>query len=225
MANYTVRAGEYFSDFTLNSCGDISAWSDCLNENNCSDWTPNIYSGQVLSIPSNTTTNIANISQLAIYPANNFSLSNIDEQLSDLFALLLTATPTDPPTLISKLVDTNTYFEVYPLSTISDFIMNSTGDIENWDLILTENGFSDWTPDLYGGQMLAIPTTVNMNLNNFRGLNSYPANNYVTPDIYNQINVIFDLMNNPISDFILYNPDGQWNDENHYWRDGAYWLD
>jgi len=225
VATYTVRQGEYISDATLNIFGDISAWPDLLDANGFSDWNPTIYSGQILQIPTSTNINLGNITALVTYPANNTSVPNVYDQITAIFALLETATPVNPPTLIPQVQDTNTYFTNLTLSTIGDAILNSSGDISNWSAILDANNWDDWTPSLYAGQQIAIPSTVSPSLNNFRALNTYPANNYVTPDIYNQINAIFDLLDNPVLDWILYNPDGQWNDSAHYWRDGAIWLD
>lgn len=86
--NYTVRQGESFWDFVLNSCGDITALSDCLNQNFENSWTPIVYSGQILQIPANTTTNLNNIRALNTYPANNFTVPNIVSQINAIFDLM-----------------------------------------------------------------------------------------------------------------------------------------
>lgn len=221
MASYQVRQGEDFSDFVLNSCGDIAAWSDCLNENFLDSWTPQLFSGQILQIPDNTNTNVGNIAELAIYPANNFSVPNIAEQINAIFALMENAMPI-PSSNILPTIDTNTYYYVRPTETIGDAILNGTGDIENWDTITQGNFWDTWTPILYAGQSVAIPSTVNMNLNNFRALNEYPANNHSVPDIYNQINAIFELMNGRGDDWIL--ATSFWRDLG-FWRDFARWID
>ena len=89
MANtYTVRQGESFWDFTLNACGDITALSDCLNQNFQNSWTPNVFSGQILQIPASTTTNLNNIRALNQYPANNFTVPDINTQINNIFAIM-----------------------------------------------------------------------------------------------------------------------------------------
>lgn len=221
MTNYTCKQGETFVDFVLNSCGDIAAWSDCLNANFENSWTPNIYSGLILQIPDNTFTNIGNITDLALYPANNFSVPDIFQQIDAIFALLQTAIPIPTENTTLPTIDTNTYFIVTPFSTIGDVVMNSTGDIQNWGSLLDANQFSTWTPDLFAGQKIAIPTTANLNLNNFRALNTYPANNFSVPDIIEQINAIFEQLS-PDNDWILFTD--FWRDIG-FWRDNAVWQD
>lgn len=213
--NYQCKQGETFVDFVLNSCGDIAAWSDCLNTNFQNSWTPNVYSGLIFKIPDNTSTNIGNIAELNLYPANNFSIPDLNSQIDSIFALLETATPIATENTTLPPIDTNTYFIVTPLSTIGDVVMNSTGNIQNWGSILDANSFNDWTPTLYAGQKIAIPSTATLNLNNFRALNTYPANNNSVPDIYEQINAIFDLLNN--SD--------PWILATSFWRDQGIWVD
>lgn len=194
MATYRVRQGEGFSDFVLNSCGDITAWSDCLNANFLASWTPQLFDGQILQIPDNTNTNVDNIAELAIYPANNFSVANISEQINAIFELMQGLTPI-PSDGVLPTIDTNVYYFVREHEYIGDVVMNATGDIQNWSAVLDGNFFNEWVPPLYAGQKIAIPSTVNMNLNNFRALNQYPANNFSVPDIFEQINAIFELMN------------------------------
>jgi hypothetical protein len=83
---------------------------------------------------------------------------------------------------------------IFQGNTIGDAVLNGTGDISNWSDTLNLNFFATWTPQLYSGQVLQIPTT-NQNLNNIRALNTYPANNFTVPDIISQINNIFAIMN------------------------------
>lgn len=222
MSIYTVRAGESVGDFVLNSCGDISAWSDCLDSNLFDTWVPSLYSGQVLQIPATTNTNIDNIANLKIYPANNFSVPNIAEQIDAIFELLSKVIP-GPPITVS-LPTASTIVDIYVMRVgedISDCILNSTGDISNWSDILDENGFNEWSPILYPGQEIIIPSSVNMNLNNFRALTTYPANNNSVPDIYEQINAIFEVLSNNL--WIL--REGFWIDSPSEWIDSDFWID
>lgn len=217
MAQYQIRAGEDFSDFILNSCGLITStnWSDCLNSNFLSDWTPSLYNGQLLQIPVSTDTNVGNIAELAQYPANNYSVPDIFDQINAIFLLLESAVQVDIPIGSLPTIDTNNYYIVRPTETIGDAILNGSGSIENWSDIINANFGNDWTPTLYAGQKIAIPSTATLNLNNFRALNTYPANNNSVPDIYEQINAIFDLLNN--SD--------PWILATSFWRDQGIWVD
>lgn len=218
--SYTVKFGESISDAVLNSTGDISNWSAILDANFFASWTQGLYSGQTLIIPDSATTNQANIASLLLYPANNRSVPDIYEQIDEIFALLETAIPIETPVQPESVPDTNTYYFVRPLEYISDVILNGTGDIQNWSLVLNANGFKEWVPNLFAGQKIAMPNTVNKNLNNYRALNTYPANNFSVPDIYEQINAIFDNLNDR---WILRT--GFWMDFNSEWVDSAKWID
>jgi LysM repeat protein len=219
---YTVKQGESISDVCLNSLGNISLWSQLLDENFFDSWTPTLYNGQILQIPVSTDTNVQNIADLAQYPANNFSVPDIYSQITALFNLLATAPPVNIPIGSLPTIDTNNYYIVRPTETIGDAILNGSGDISNWSSILDANQFSDWTPTLYAGQKVAIPSTANLNLNNFRALNAYPANNNSTADIYEQINAIFDLLNGNDLWILRY---GYWLDSPSQWIDTDFWRD
>lgn len=222
MVTYQIRAGETFGDFILNSCGLITStnWSDALNANFESDWTPQLYNGQLLQIPVSTDTNVGNIADLIQYPANNYSVPDIYNQINAIFLLLESAVPVNIPVGSLPQIDTNTYYIVRPTETIGDAILNGSGDIENWDTITQAGFFDTWTPDLFAGQKIAIPSTANLNLNNFRALNTYPANNNSVPDVYDQILAIFvTLSGDP---WIL--ATSFWRDIG-IWEDSASWID
>lgn len=225
MATVTAFQGNVFVDCVLNGSGDASNWSDFLTENNLDEWCPILVNGQVFQIPSSANINATIVSNLAIYPANNSYDKNIYEQIDTIFGILATASTGIVPNFQHPIIDTNTYYFVREGEQISDIIENSTGDITNWSDILNANNF-DWDELLYSGQKITIPNSVIMNLNNFRGLNVYPANNNSVPDIYIQISAIFEQLINPVpSDWILANPNGEWNDISHFWRDFAFWID
>lgn len=225
MATIEALQGNCFADMVLNGTGNIENWSAMLEANNLSSWTPDLYSGQVLQIPANANINIDNVTALKTYPTNNGTVPDIFEQIDSIFGILAGAMSGFVPDFTEPIVDTNVYYTVPYGVCFVDLILNSTGDITNWEDVLNANEFGDRNPILYSGERVLIPASVVMNLNNYRALNIYPSNNNSVPDVYNQINAIFDLINNPISDWILYNPDGVWSDEAHYWRDGAKWLD
>lgn len=232
MSTYSLKFGEGIGDAVINGTGDLANWESCLSANFFNSWTPSLYAGQVIQTAG--TFNQTNITQFAEYPANNASVPDIDVQINEVFTLMNAqnnSLPYNIPFILGggqvpvievdatlPEVDTNTYFEVSPLSTIGDVVLNSTGDITNWSDILNQNGFNTWTPLLYAGQKVAIPASVNMNLNNYRGLNTYPANNNSVPDIYEQINIIFDTMNLDV--WIL--AEGIWNGKGIWTADGLW---
>lgn len=217
--------GNSISDCVENGTGDITNWNAILNENDFSEWCPNLYNGQIIQIPASANLNLGNIATLQTYPANNNSVPDIFEQIDSIFGILTGASAGFVPDFQPPIIDTNVYYFVRNGEQITDIISNSTGDITNWDAICGANNF-DWDELLFAGQKITIPNGVTMNLNNYRGLNTYPANNNSVPDIYEQLFAIFDLMINPIPpDWILSNPQGQWNDVNHFWRDTAEWYD
>ena len=78
--------------------------------------------------------------------------------------------------------------------TIGDVVINQTGDLANWDAILTANSFIEWVPILATGQQLTIPDTIQKNLNNVRQFKQYELNNSSVPNVYTQIENIFALL-------------------------------
>lgn len=222
--NYTVRYGETISDVILNSTGNIANWDAILTANDFSDWTPQLSAGDVLLIPDGLPVDNDTLAQLAIYPANNRSLDipAVYGKITVIFTTLAGASPaTAPVAAVVTSVAANTYFYTVRVGEgIGDCVMNSTGNIANWPLILDANDFSDWTPALIPGQILTIPPTVTPDPNTLRQLAVYPANNNSVPDVYEKIIIIFGKMNP--GDWIL--KTGFWDDAG-YWRDTAYWID
>jgi hypothetical protein len=101
---------------------------------------------------------------------------------------------------------------------INDVVINATGtlgspDINNLDLVLEANGFTDWTPVLIAGSAVIIPDGVFMDLNALRQFNTYPSVNNLTDDILNKINVIFGLL------------EDLWILTTTFWNDVATWKD
>jgi uncharacterized protein (TIGR02145 family) len=74
---------------------------------------------------------------------------------------------------------------------ISDVILNSSGSLDNWSLILEANNFDTWTPDLLPGQIIIIPDNIILQPNVKAELDQYPANNNsAAADILDQIYAI-----------------------------------
>jgi phage tail protein X len=103
--------------------------------------------------------------------------------------------------------------------TIGDVVLNATGSLNNWDAVLTANGFSEWVPALFAGQSILIPDTVTIDQNTKRQLISYPASNISFNDVYSQIN---DLIAQLEDNWILQT--GFWNDD-ALWLDDHFWID
>lgn len=81
--------------------------------------------------------------------------------------------------------------------TITDIILNNTGDIEFWNDVLNANpALTEWVPMLTIGQQIVIPDTIETNKNNVKQFSLYPLNNASVPDVYDQINLIFSEMAN-----------------------------
>lgn len=218
--NYRVRYGETISDVVMNSTGLIGNWAAILEANGFDDWTPAIDAGDVLFVPDDLPVDNDAIAQLSTYRANNRSMTGVYTKIAVIFTTLAGASPATAPVIVKPVKDTNTYYQVREGETIGDVVMNSTGNIANWPMILDANGFNDWTPALAAGQILTIPATVISNPNGLRQLAKYPANNASVPNVYDKINSIFGIMNP--NDWIL--KTGFWDDLG-YWRDTNVWID
>ena len=108
---------------------------------------------------------------------------------------------------------------IKPGETIGDVVLNSTGSFNNWDTILSSNGFTTWTPILTAGQSVLIPDTVAIDQNTKRQLASYPASNVSVNDVYGQIDAIVGQL---ADNWILQT--GFWNDS-ALWLDDHFWID
>ena len=111
-------------------------------------------------------------------------------------------------------------YTVRPGESIGDVVMNSTGDITNWDAILTANGFTDWVPVLAAGQIVQIPDSlVNVDANVVRQLSFYPACNNFINKWLSLINAVFGIISD---NWIL--KTGAWRDLG-IWIDTDFWID
>lgn len=97
--------------------------------------------------------------------------------------------------------------------TIGDVVLNATGSFNNWDTILSANGFTEWAPLLQAGQSVLIPDSVSIDQNTKRQLTSYPASNVSINDVYGQIDTVINQLNN------------NWILETNFWNDSALWID
>jgi len=220
MGSYLVNYGEYITDAVLNKTGNISNWNAILDGNPDIDtWTPDLYAGQVLNIPDGLPLNNEAIAALTSYPANNHSVPDIYAQIQAVYDIMLTATPVPIVLPPPAVIDTNKYYVVQWGETIADVVLNATGNFDNWNLIMNANGFVSWVPELYPGQLIAIPIEASISQNAQRALATYPANNHSVPDIYEQIAALGATINDA---WIL--TTGFW-DDSKYWKDNRFWID
>jgi hypothetical protein len=217
---YKVQFGDTIGDAVLNSTGVITNWELFLQENGFDSWTPDLIPGDSVIIPESSQTDLQAISALSLYRACNSSSKIIYGLIEEIFDKLLSTPPQPVPQIPVNIPDTNKYYRVRYGETITDIVLNATGNISNWEDILFENEF-DWIPDLVAGSLIAIPQSVDNDLNALRALTRYPANNKSENDIYDQIDTIFELMNGS-GDWILRT--GFWDDSGH-WYDTSFWID
>lgn len=219
--SYAVKFGDTIGDAILNSTGVIGNWSAVLDENDFDSWTPDLIAGSQVEIPATAQTDLEAVRALKNYPASNSSSQVTYGLIEQIFTKLLSVSPVQAPSIQQQVIDLNSYYKARYGETIGDVILNSTGNIDNWEDVLDENNFNEWTPQLTAGQLIAIPPTVQKDLNVFRALTTYPANNNSESDVYGQIDAIFDILNGG-DRWIL--ATGFWND-NGIWIDTDFWID
>lgn len=216
--NVQVEYGQTITDVVLNATGLIDNWGQVLDANNFDTWTPDFEVGQTVEIPDGIANDLEAVRALSVYPLSNSSSETLYGIIGQIFKKLLGLTPVQAPKILPQVQDTNTYYTVKYGETIGDVLMNATGSIDNWQLVLDANGL-DWAGLLVAGQVIAIPNTVKEDLNSFRALQEYPVNNNSEKSVYDQISAIFGLLG---QDWIL--ATGYWNDLGH-WHDTSYWID
>ena len=97
----------------------------------------------------------------------------------------------------------NTY-TVKSGETISDVVMNGSGDITEWFNIIDANNYNDWCPILSVNQIVNIPNKKNSQV--VKELQLEPCNNR-TIDISDQINSLISILNSivdiPVNNFYI----------------------
>ena len=145
-----VTYNELITDVCCNACGSISTWETNLNLNNFTDWNP------VLSEQIEVTGVVSAMFQkdLLTRPVNNSEIPGQDILESDLIATLegVTIEKQDLPETISPV----TGYRVNGNEEIRDVLLNATGTIANWEEVLNNNRFEDWTPDLTINELIFI---------------------------------------------------------------------
>lgn len=209
--SYTVIFGERISDACLNSTGDISIWDSLLAKNGFDSWTPDLTAGQILQTP--VVVNPLTLPVLTSYPANNSTVSNVDDLIAEVYAILATSTPSTPPVIVPHVIDTNKYYIIEYGESAGDWVLNSTGNNTTWNAIAQANGWDTWTPSLQAGDMIIIPVDALPDPNSLRALITYPTNNATVPDVFEQINVIFDILLD------------RWILRTNFWDDLGIWID
>lgn len=108
-------------------------------------------------------------------------------------------------------------YTVRAFESMTDVVMNTTGSLSNWDMILTANSFTDWTPTLAPGQKIIIPDGVAIDQNTLKQLKLYPAYNPWLPNILAGFTSLWDRL---FDNWILAN--GTWNGNGIWTVDGLW---
>lgn len=219
MGNYIAKEGEHITDVILNATGSLSNWDSILSENNLTDWTPDIQTGQVFVIPSGAIIDADALADLTVRSLCNRSVNDIQSKIDAIFAIMATAAPVTVPVFTAIIVDSSKDYTVKAGESIFDAVINATGTLANLDLVLNANGFTEWVPTLIAGQVLKIPTTVTNDLNALRQFVDYPVSNNSVNNIDAQILTIFETLNDG---WIL--STSFWNDLS-VWKDIKTWID
>lgn len=82
---YIVQAGECISDVVINATGTLANLDAILTANNFDTWTPILTEGQEIIIPDGLTNDPNAQRQFVTYPVCNSSVSNVYDQISDIF--------------------------------------------------------------------------------------------------------------------------------------------
>lgn len=180
---YTVKNNESIIDVALNTTGSLTAWETISTLNGFSEWVPCLYNGQVIEVPE--IINNSTQAQLDLYPINNYT-SGID--LSSLIAEIENTLDSVVVEVFPEITqsDKQLLYVVKDGETISDVVMNTTGTIDNWETILTVNGFGEWVPQLTAGQQILI-SYLDLQQNNIFEFTKYPLCNNAPSDLNSQI--------------------------------------
>ena len=94
---YIVRPIEEIRDVLLNSTGTIVNWENILNDNDFTDWNPELNLSQQIIVDSSNQIQPNTLSYFNISPANNNSgISDFETQVTDLFSNFTTHGLFDP---------------------------------------------------------------------------------------------------------------------------------
>jgi hypothetical protein len=224
MNKYILKQGETINDAILNSTGNVLFLNDVLTLNNFDNWTPTLIAGYPVLISDELIDQVI-VDQLTNYPACNEQIDYsglIDSELSTLESSEIVNTDSLPVTSVKE----NTSHKVKQGESITDVVLNSTGNLPYWNALLTENSQEDWTPSLSVDQKIFIPSGLTLDQNTTRQLELYPACNmvdssigYFDSSIFDQLNILKDAVLNL---WIL--KTGFWND-NGKWMDDKNWID
>ena len=221
MNNYTVKQGETITDAILNATGDISFWDAVLTLNDLADWNPQLSTGQVLLIPD-ATFDPEILADLNLYPCNNYSVYGLLDLMNAVISILQnnTIVNTELPAAY-PVPDLSVYYTILQGDSITDAILNLSGNLQYWNSFLNANGLADWTPTLLVGQKIKLPAGIMIDQNTTRQLSVYPASN----GIFNGSS-IEDLISAVIMSlpYVWILETGNWNDSG-VWIDTKNWID
>ncbi len=191
---YNRAYGETIRDVLINTTGNINGWNDLLNANNFDSWTPDLYfTENIITINAENEDVVTYLKKYPICQITGFDLNKntgagFPYQLpfmltppqgnifSNLDRLLATAQINEYqyPAKTDNFIK---YYEIKHGETIRDVVVNSTGSIDNWDLILTDNDIKEWNPNLENVNKLKISSDSDINKRNTYQLKDYPINN------------------------------------------------
>lgn len=207
---YKVKNNESISDVCLNSTGSLTSWETIVS--GFDTWTPELYNGQLLEVP-NVINNISK-EQLDIYPLSNFSVFNLNSLISDFVSTFESVVITEFNIPVVK--ESSPYYLVKEGDTITDVVLNATGDLINWQLYTTDT----WVPKLNPGQKIPIIYDTQQK-NVLQQLFQFPLCN--NPGINNLDEQINELISN-FDENLWILKSGFW-DDSLFWIDSAYWID
>jgi hypothetical protein len=187
---YQVKSGETISDVVMNGSGDISEWFNIIDANDFNDWTPILFADQIINIPNIKNSQI--VKELQLEPCYNITL-NVTSQINSLISIFDSIVDIPVNNFSIPIQDLAQFYKVRNGETIGDICNNATGDISNWQQILNDNLFTDWSPELTENQTIKITSACKIQQNNIRDLFIEPSNNRLPDNINDQINVLISI--------------------------------
>lgn len=193
---YTVKYNQTILDVVLSQTGDIKQWENVLNDKNFTTWTPELSIGQVLTVP--IVANPEVVKEINYISNYSYGLNSLISEFLDIIDTAVAGT-----FVLPIIIPTQEYYIAKEGETITDIILNNTGDLKNWETILNLNNFTSWTPTLKVGDKLILGNLVaNDNVRAIFG--SYPiCNDPNIQDLDEQILNIFSTF----ADIVLFDGD------------------
>jgi hypothetical protein len=207
---YTVKDNETIVDVCINATGTIVSWEEIIK--NYDSWTPSLTNGRGVTTPPIYNDVIQKDSSQR--PNSNFGIYDFQDKVDSISSILdsVVASVFAEPVIDSSVE----YYYLKTGETITDVILNLTGDISNWDPLLQSNLSNTWTPQ----ESRLVISSKAIQKNVVSELSKRPlCNNSGINDLDAKIQ---DIINNFANSWIL--KTGYW-DDNGYWFDSELWID